>query len=194
MRQIIANEIRAQEPAERRAARFEDVLLCAQQSHSTASSLLWSQQKHRRFRSTNLQRNVVNNRIFVFWNREQSYHQLRMPLPNTSANAAFYIEFRCEQKYSAGDLFSYMESNILMLTLRQRDIYDQMIHLSIIKTGIDSDNNSIQNGHYSLTFESSGILTTLLLQGRTAHCTLKLLFNIQYSMILSRVTFLKHST
>lgn len=124
----------------------------------------------------------------MFRNGEQRYHQLGMPSPNTPANVTFDIEFRCKQNYTADDFFSNVELNSLKLTLKQRDIFAEIMHPSITGTGIDSNNNSIPI--YSLTFESSEILTTLLSGGGTAHFAFRLPFNIpvQYS-IFSRETF-----
>jgi hypothetical protein len=52
----------------------------------------------------------------------------------SAAAASFYVELRCEQNYNAGDLLSYVQSNIPKLTLEQKG------KLSII-TGLEKSSS-----------------------------------------------------
>ncbi|GFV36860.1 ATP-dependent DNA helicase [Trichonephila clavipes] len=121
--------------------------------------------------------------------------QLGMPAPTRAEIGSFDVDLRREQSYNISDFQLYVQSNIPKLTCEQKGICDrimQMINdgvggtffldapggtgktfIRLILATVPSKND------IALALASSGIATTLLPGGRTAHSALKLPWNIQ---------------
>ena len=120
---------------------------------------------------------------------------LRMPSSNHIAAVSTCLELDREQSYSTSYLLLYVQNNISKFTSEQKDIYDTIMHcvdnnvgeiffldapggsgktfvIKLILASIRSKND------IALAIASSGIATTLLPGGRTAHSALKLLLNL----------------
>ncbi|CAI6346155.1 unnamed protein product [Macrosiphum euphorbiae] len=124
--------------------------------------------------------------------------QLGLPSPNRSINGRFNRDLQREPQFDDAEMGRSVQKNLPKLVTEQRIAYDRIMQaiksksgglyfldapggtgktflISIILAAIRSQNDT------ALAMASSGIAATLLEGGRTAHSTLKLPLNVQFT-------------
>ena len=124
--------------------------------------------------------------------------ELGLPTPQRHLSDRLSREMLRETSYDVDELNKYLSANEPLLTRDQRTVYNAILNLVKKKTGgiffLDAPGGTAktfvinlllekirQQSKIAIAMASSGIATTLLHGGRTAHSTLKLPLNLTHS-------------